>query len=400
MDLRSAVFPLVMAACASEAGVPMPGTATDPVPASLPAVVPMEQFFEVSRSIECAEYFRCAARNNNAEIRAVFGTYDRCVALVRDLASEASRVRSARLTAMGVVRYDGTAARRCLEAQRAPRCGERPPQACDAVFQGTAPIGGMCTHAEQCAGDAACVTFDDRMPRCPGVCVARVAIGEPCMGAAPICSNAAGPASCNYEQELATTPNPYRCRALVDTPTVGAGEVCVDFSVPRFMERRCPSGMECRDSQRDGGSSTQRTCQGPAAPGERCETLCTGNAVCDLDQIRFTRRCLAFEVRDREGETCIQGNGGSESCNVTRGLNCVQGRCRRVGDGAEGSVCFTNRFGLSNCRSGLWCHTATMTCRPRLADGMPCRNPNECESRACVPDRMTGTTRCGLSPIC
>ena len=105
-------------------------------------------------------------------------------------------------------------------------------------------------------------------------------------------------------------------------------------------------------------------------------------------------------VRNAEGETCVQGNRGSESCNVLLGLDCVAGRCRRVGTGALDSPCFSSRYGVDNCTRGLYCSAATQTCQRRKADGMPCRSGEECESRECVTAPGAMATTCGVTLGC
>ena len=185
--------------------------------------------------------------------------------------------------------------------------------------------------------------------------------------------------------------------ALADA--VMAGEVCYDLNTSRPRMLPCEAGTECRNGAAP-GQSARYTCQAPPGVGQLCVSRCSGDAVCEFDQSVFQQRCFPVLVRNAEGDTCVQGNRGGEVCNVLLGLDCVAGRCRRVGTGTEGSVCFSSRYGFDNCQRGLHCDSTTGTCRPRKADGMPCRDPDECLSRACVPDPSGSGARCGVTPGC
>lgn len=394
---------VVLAGCAD---APPPGGAGEVIPAALPASVPLEQYVALLARVECARLFQCATNAQQVQLRAVFGAYERCVAHDDELPSAPYYERQRRVVAMGARRYDGAAARRCLDALRGAVCAAAAPAACDEVLAGTVAEGGECRHPEQCAGDTYCQQRGtDGRQVCPGRCVARVAAGGECLyGDSAACSQrgAATAIVCNYDQALRGTPNPYRCVSATPGDPVAPGEVCYDPSMPsNNRQRPCLGDTECRRmTSPDGGVERVMRCLPPPSLGEFCSGRCQGDAVCEFDQSVFQQRCVAVGVRSREGETCVQGNRGSESCNVLLGLDCVAGRCRRVGTGALDSPCFSSRYGVDNCTRGLYCSAATQTCQRRKADGMPCRSGEECESRECVTAPGAMATTCGVTLGC
>ncbi len=190
-----------------------------------------------------------------------------------------------------------------------------------------------------------------------------------------------------YFPSLEGTPDAFRCSDLYAATAgggtfAGAGEVCSEVRDGVQVSRRCGPGLDCI----------------PRLPRRRPRRPLRGAAGACATRAPSARstpclRCQPVTVRDREGETCVQGNGGAEVCSA---LDCVAGRCRRVGTGERGSPCFTTRFGVDNCRAGLACQSATQTCQPRAAAGATCTTSDECESRRCVADG-TGPARVGDS---
>lgn len=395
--LRRLLAPALLLGCAEEVPAPSPAV-PQPVPAVLPASVPMDQYLATAAQVECAAIFRCRASGDAAGLRLLFGTFERCVANADELAGEAERARWRALVAAGTSRYDGAAARRCLEALRGEFCGARPPEACLAVFGGTVPPGGPCRRHDDCADDGWCRTEEPGGgAACPGVCARRAPLGASCQSGTAECSQrgARGVVHCAFVRSLDGTPDPFRCEdsdvaTAAEGPFARAGEVCADSRGAAPIMRRCAPDLDCVTRVRD--VSSYGECVGPQPLGAPCERYCQGDALCAVDAT-FTRRCQPLVVRGREGERCVQGNDGAELCNVLLGLDCVAGRCQRVGTGEAGSVCFTARFGVDSCRAGLVCHGATQTCRPRAAVGAPCGSPDECESRRCASDG-TGPARC------
>jgi hypothetical protein len=393
---RCLVVAALLAACADETTAPAPAV-PQPIPAALPPVVTMDAYLTYAEQEECAALFRCPAANEAAGLRLLFGSFERCVANADELPGEVDRARRRQLVAGGSSRYDAAAARRCLEALRDGPCSERPPEACFGVFVGTVATGGACRRHDDCADDGWCRLEDaSGGAPCPGVCTPRAPVGASCRSGTEECSqrNARAVVSCAFVQALIHTENPFRCTDS-GSPTAGSflagpGETCNGFRDGHSFQATCAPGLDCVATRLVDGSNAR--CVGPQPLGALCGRYCEGDAVCTSSPT-LGQVCQTIAVRNREGETCVQGNAGAELCNALLGLDCVAGTCQRVGTGEEGSPCFTARFGVDNCRAGLVCHTATQTCRPRAAVGAPCSAPDECESRLCTTDG-TGPARC------
>lgn len=373
---------VIFAACASESPQPPGGTPPEVIPAQLPATLTAAQYFAYRANVECAAMFSCAQPLAPAALRPYVGDYARCVTRADLLPDAVTRRRTAELLAAGRLRFDADAARRCLDGLRASVCAE--PAACEAVFVGATPLGAPCIDRGECAGDAWCAYRDrDGRYSCPGRCTARLPVGEQCFGDNEACSTAgaSGRVQCTYDPARSGQSSPFTCVDRGPLTVVPEGGECADRGDGSAPLRACAPGLDC--GYVSNASGVVSACKPPAAAGDFCTRYCQPGALCEFDNSRFSQRCLPFVVRNVEGDRCVQGNSGAEACNVLLGLDCVAGRCQRVGTGAERSVCFTNRFGLSNCNLGLFCDPATMTCQRRRADGMPCRNDDECEVRNC-----------------
>ena len=107
----------------------------------------------------------------------------------------------------------------------------------------------------------------------------------------------------------------------------GEGQPCASG------QRFCADGLGCRESD--------QTCQFPAAAG-------LGD-VCLLNPP---------DVLCADGLGCDFGANGS-ICRAKTGV---------------GGVCNTDR----TCEASTYCEFSTLTCTPRLADGAPCEDGNEC----------------------
>ncbi|MFO0653085.1 MAG: hypothetical protein U0326_43100 [Polyangiales bacterium] len=380
--------------CASE--VPsQPAAPPAVIPAQLPATLSSAQFLAYQASVECAAMFSCAAQPSTAALRIYLGDYARCAARLDLLPDAPQRRRLAGLVAAGRLRFDEAAARRCLEAERASVCAA--PADCAAAYAGVTPTGMPCVDRRECAGDAYCSfrTAEGNFG-CPGRCAARLPVGSQCFGDSDACSAAASPdhVDCAYDPSRSGSPWPFVCRDRASI-TVAQGGECANNGDGTAPQRTCAAGLDCTYVSETTGVTSR--CTPPAPAGETCSRYCQPGSVCEFDGTRFMQRCLPFTVRNAEGETCVQGNNGGEVCNVLLGLDCVAGHCRRVGTGAENSVCFTGRYGVTSCNPGLYCNAATMTCQRRKADGAACRTDDECQSLACEND-SAGQATCVATP--
>lgn len=390
----SFLFASALGACASEAPQP-PAAPPVVIPAQLPATLSSEQFLAYEASVECAAMFSCAAPPSTAALRVYFGDYARCAARRDLLPNTPQRRRLAWLVSAGRLRFDEAAARRCLEAQRASVCAD--PSDCAAAYAGATAAEAPCVDRRECAGDAYCSfrTAEGGFG-CPGRCTARLPVGAQCFGDSEACSSSPSAAriDCVFDPSRSGSPWPFVCRER-SVITVAQGGECANIGDGAGPQRVCAPGLDCLYVSESTGVTA--LCAAPPPAGAACSRYCQPGSICEFDATRFMQRCLPFTVRNAEGETCVQGNGGSEVCNVLLGLDCVAGRCRRVGTGAENSVCFSGRFGVTSCNVGLYCDSATMTCQRRKADGASCRVADECQSLACEGD-SAGANRCVAAP--
>jgi hypothetical protein len=209
----------------------------------------------------------------------------------------------------------------------------------------------QCSPGLVCGPGARCVPLVEREDEacgperaCPGVticvdarCVARVAVGEPCV------LNLHCP-----DDALCVTAPESGQRVCVERPV--EGEACDD-------DLRCASGLTCQ-----GGTCAELPVEGEACVSGRCAS----GLFCERQE-GGDARCRALRTR---GESCASGGGqSSEAC--AEGLFCTRAlTCQPPG--GPGEAC--NVFQVGSCEDGLWCERATGTCRAPAAEGAPC-NP-------------------------
>jgi hypothetical protein len=255
-----------------------------------------------------------------------------------------------RNVAAGTMSYDGDRAAACIDTLRKGTCSpEEPMPSCWGVFRGTATAGTVTRSEAECAsGYWSQQSCDDRC--CTGTCGGDA--GGPILRAGP---------SSEGEYCGADSTGFIVCvshLACIDNTCVrlDAGDACEG-------NRVCPVGMSC-----DG------TCGPRSEIGEVCtigygEDSCNRiGAYCGADG-----RCQSFGV---EGDAC------DETSRCRPGLGCGPGgRCVAVL--AAGEAC-----GLGvPCDTGLYCGTGdgeSLRCIPKLGDGEPCENSEQCASHYCA----------------
>jgi len=219
----------------------------------------------------------------------------------------------------GDVRYDATKARVCVEARRTRSCEEllsiarQVEAACKGVFTGSAPEGGPCLVAGECAAEgvcdrSACAGTGDAC--CLGACAplpAKAPVGGDC-SAVPCVDEAYCDQSDGSEGGGGGGMAAGTCVVRVDN-----GQACTDSN-------GCKDGQRCGDGKcyilsKEGGQCNpglERACLSiddwcdPAsskcvklpAAGQPCtpgSNRCQGHAYCDAGTCR---------LRPKEGEAC------------------------------------------------------------------------------------------------
>ena len=148
-----------------------------------------------------------------------------------------------------------------------------------------------------------------------------------------------------------------------------------------FGENKAPDGVECTTP-----FVCASECLAPVDGGaRRCTTPiegapCLGAQNCGAKQGCYlldggTRHCFS---PSREGEACIEVAGTLKgSCEDVVFVDCWQGRCQRIPDGAiaRGELCSTT----ANCSRADYCPSgAAPRCQPRIDAGAACAPGTEC----------------------
>lgn len=384
MNKRCRVVAVGLAFLGMAAGCgPDGGTGTNP--GTTPgASVPIEQLQAAIVPAACDAIFRCNTGNDLQETRALFGTVENCRAQATTLgSSDVDDLR--RAVTAGTVRYDGAAARRCVD-QFATACnfGSDLFDGCQGVFTGTVAVGGMCWRSEECAGDAYCSHESaPGSPRtCPGRCTARVALGAQCSG---------GDSQC--------TRNGVTGQPNCDTgSTPGAMSVCVDrrngapaaegaacglsrMGATVQVDTPCATGLVCvRSTDPNTG-----TCRRGAALGAACGAgMPCGQGYCVPSGAGGAGTCMNITVQTTVGARCSR-MGFPEVCSPFARLRCgMNNTCESLGNGAVGSMCTPGDLGMFQCNAGLYCDRPMMRCAAKKAVGAACESGNECQTDSCI----------------
>ncbi len=273
----------------------------------------LEQFIAASAAQGCANIVRCGSNNPDFApyLVAIRERPDLCAS---DWADLTPRHQYQSRVAEGTTRYSSEAAKRCLQAL-ANVCNETFHEvlACDAVFMGTVPTGGVCRSSIECAGDAFC---DFRQDVCgDGTCAQRTVFGESCDGGE--CTHASGPSACGS----------FGCLPLVEV-VVGINDECGDIDSPESIVRAsCGDGLFC---SHHGTSDATRRCLKRVARGELCDAgrdLCTDFSDTCVPDADGQSRCLPVTLQSQINAPCGQNPSLEGACNFLMGLSCEEGSC-------------------------------------------------------------------------
>lgn len=336
----------------------------------------------------------------------------------------------------GRLAYDAVEARRCVEAlpSSADYCRARDPNvvpSCVRMLRGTVAAGGDCHQIlgalgpDECAGGR-CYFGERLAARCPGVCLAYLAVGSACDLRAPCeAGSECLDGSCQRFAPAGAACDRHTCEGGLRCLAAGGGFVC---GAPIADGQPCGRSLDCRSMLCTGG----RCVANPATDGPCANPdVCPAGSTCRRSDDGSTRVCVPWLAA---GAAC----DASSTC--ARGLQCVcsvdrlcnvdpaqRGTCqptpqRREGDAcyeygcADGFYCSTAdsarptcraRLGPgaacvprdSGCREGLGCSAATMTCVPSALPGEPCTtNGTVCLGGSCGGARCQYEGRCTEQP--
>ncbi|MDC3960665.1 hypothetical protein [Polyangium jinanense] len=297
------------------------GACGDEPPAG-PGPIPLDALRDELAQATCEQHVRCGLSPDKPTCDATQGDEQETLQLLTD-------------AVLGLVTYDPTAGRACVEAVRAYACDTRATSlksisdACAGMFVGTVREGEACLLAEECAGDSFC---DTSMPTGGGVCTLGVCKKRPALVAVGgDCTTNPCVASAYCDQAAM----PFTCKARKDN-----GDACDAVD-------QCKDGMRC-----DVGGNPQ-TCYLLQNRGGQCNPSLQQGAC-----VRFDDYC---HPTDRK---CVQLPGDGTACTMDN--ECLQyafcdnGTCKRKA--IEGEACMDD----GNCLGTLRCNE--MVCTVRVSD--------------------------------
>lgn len=265
-----------------------------------------------------------------------------------------------------IVRYDATAAARCIAATAMCSALLRV-TACRDVFQGTVAADGMCYQSEECRPGNYCSLG------CPGTCRPQVPLGSPCSSAEECAPPRPGSA---VDCIGGTMGMGGRCVEVGEAPPVGEGQECGSDTIGGVrVNTPCQGELACRPGR----------CVRPFAEGEMCSGGCASGLAC-VGELPSTMRCRRLVVHAQAGEPCEDTADRSDVCNTYQRLTCVGNVCQSAEAGRESAAC-----GLRlPCAPGFACNFEMSQCFALLPTDAPCTRSTDCVSSYCLRGRCAG----------
>jgi len=261
----------------------------------------------------------------------------------------------------------------CL-AQAKSSCSFEAFSACDGAIDGHVALGGTCRLSEQCAGDAYCKGSD--LDCSDGVCTARVALGEDCSEAE--CSRAGGLTSCEFVDSA------LKCLPLELVKGAAAGAECGDVTLAdKVQSVSCGAGLTCAYDE----AQNKQVCVATVGEGASCldeDQHCGAGLGCVPNADLTAATCQALTIAN-EGAACNEGTDPAApivACNLFKQLACEEGKCKKWGDGSEGTFCGKRGF-TGSCKTGLFCDEQDGACHAQKQTGAACESSDECASGSC-----------------
>ena len=215
------------------------------------------------------------------------------------------------------VSYDSGLADQCLKRLESLECGPLlrvVDDPCDLAIRGTVEAGGQCFTGVECAPDTLCAASD-----CPGVCVARAAVGFECGGlvrcqdgayclsGSCVASVAEGGACRVGSLDCADNLYCAGAKPIQASPPGACKKVGAQPGGSCDQPEACVWGSVC--AGQDPATNTAGTCQAPVADGGAC----TVSSSCAPESSCLNGQC---SPRPRLGEACGRVGGGSAACLV------------------------------------------------------------------------------------
>jgi hypothetical protein len=222
----------------------------------------------------------------------------------------------------GTVRYDAASAGACLNAITTDCADLVEPAACNNVFRGTVPAGGVCVTGAECADRGRCLGTDTCTAACcPGTCEAvgaPIAIGGACDYPSSSTPCVEGAFCDNDRTCMARRPVGAGCSGAPDEcldPAVclyrpdGSGETCTVISTA--------PGAACVPGANFGCGREDETCN---ATTSLCTKRATPGAAC-----QSTDDCVLYAYCDTAAGTCKARPTLGQACDNNAGIGCAGG---------------------------------------------------------------------------
>jgi len=305
-----------------------------------------------------------------------------CVSLVEKEFADQSIPGLQAAIAAGTATYDGAKLRTCLDVYPGLACDYANVDVLDAtcanIWGGTVAVGGACNSSLECASSTATSLCKSSASTCPGVCTARVGVGQPC----PSTDDCLETLKCDTTDHLCKVPlktgdacgdsNPnggvcggitrcvevssgqYRCGSLFGASSGQEGDVCDN-------SHGCVAGLVCTTTSElaDGGTSHVSRCNKVASSGGACQygssNPCPDSQFCPIapaDAGTATSQCTA---RIEPDQPCT----GKYLYECTGDARCYNGKClarQRLGGACiSNGDCYSNNCVNAVCAAQVMC---------------------------------------------
>jgi hypothetical protein len=283
-----------------------------------------------------------------------------------------------RLVATGEVDVDEPELATCLELTSGCVVGVSglEHEACRRAIAGRRDVGEPCLSSAECKPDSYCQAEQSVDGACAGKCAERKPADS----------------SCNSSEECRCDGSAYRCergasaegtcRAITVQTDRGLGDACGTTGVG--TESSCSGTLWCA------GSDSR--CAEPIARDEPC---IDDNDVCERGYFcagtEGAKTCRLVTIATEQDESCNPDE--LQLCDLTAGLECIDGTCQSIGDGRAGTHCGVDSL---NCDIGLYCNRDSDSCQPRLPASSPCTVDRECQSGTCDASKLCAADYCGV----